>query len=139
MHVQAVAGAIFYGRLSDLLPPDISILRWDSSIDFSSLNGLAPDALREVSHVVAIAIRVRRFVFCGSGRWLTWKRGFADGLGGVCSRHWLGPRGEFVRLLPDGCPADMLQASLALRTIPTPSEELDEKQPATPDSSSTAV
>ncbi|KAL1690126.1 major facilitator superfamily domain-containing protein [Schizophyllum commune] len=102
VHVQAVAGAIFYGRLSDLLPPDISILRWDSSIDFSSLNGLAPDALREVSHVVAIAIRTV-WVVCAP----------AIGLA--------------------------LVASLALRTIPTPSEELDEKHPATPDSSATAV
>ncbi|TRM60147.1 major facilitator superfamily domain-containing protein [Schizophyllum amplum] len=53
----AVASAIFYGRLTDLLPPDVPVLRWDSSIDFSSLDGLAPDALREVSHDVAVAIR----------------------------------------------------------------------------------
>ncbi|KAL1740145.1 hypothetical protein HDZ31DRAFT_26007, partial [Schizophyllum fasciatum] len=57
VHLQAVAGAIFYGRLTCLLPPDISILHWDSSIDFSRLDDLAPDALREVSHDVAIAIR----------------------------------------------------------------------------------
>lgn len=56
---QAVAGAIFYARASNRLPPDLPSQNSGPSIDYSLLRSIQPLTLRwQVLHVVSSSIQV---------------------------------------------------------------------------------